>query len=609
MTVKTRAFNCVRWLKMTITLVPQIFTVKTGADAFYECAFRSTDSPQLLIHYETSTLQAGQKVLNQAIPGYNADSFGRSGHEYSTATLPQDWSAIAVLADADANRQVYVPLEVLDKVSQKTGDNPPINRRVNFVMLDNATGQLPDTVDALVRESQSNFSGGSPPGAIPGAVYDIMWRTPHQASLQNPTTSWTSQNRGFNHGDLMGVFPFDLSAEHTLAVRVIAPDDTDIHVELFAPEPGSTDSQAGNELYDNWTSAREDSPHQVTGSLPDGNGNRIYSIMAKSFSPFVQRWALAIAHDGAHDVCPGPPPGLAAASTDASGCPKVEFTIEMLACPPGEYPTLRFGCQSLLYPHEQVGGGIIIQPGSADAPDAPDATTVPRTDFYDVGGVRIFSEGGFIGDEVGETPDADVYGDNYAICTTDEDRGMPLLGLTSDAVPNNAGQTPPDPYRLIPVQQGSICVTAGNQIHIVGTVIPASGGDEYGAVVAPSIRENNRRPVRLYNDEVELYHGQIDLGAQFGTLDAGSMIQASGNPFRFDVNGVVLVNMNPWDGWDGMPTISFPRYIEVDQRSATGEQDGTLLVTTEPKSNEESGVEVSRRFHLAPACSTGPTRF
>ncbi len=296
------------------------YTVADHEDTYYECAFHSISSPQLLIYYTTPTLQAGHKVQNQTIPGYDK-TFGRSGHEYKTDTLPQDWTALAVLGDADTNRQVDVPLEALGKVSRKSAaDSPsPVNRRVNFVMLDNSTGQLPDTVSALVRESQNNFS----PDPISGAVYDIMWQKPHQAALPTPTGTWNSNDRGFGHSDLLAVFPFDLPGGDTLAVRVIAPQSSAIHVELFPPQPGLYDPQSGDELYADWVAGRDSSPNPVPGATSDGKGNLIYNMSGKSFSPVQQRWALAIAHDGANDTCPAPPPGAAAASTDASGCPRV----------------------------------------------------------------------------------------------------------------------------------------------------------------------------------------------------------------------------------------------------------------------------------------------
>lgn len=283
----------------------------------------------------------------------------------------------------------------------------------------------------------------------------------------------------------------------------------------------------------------------------------------------------------------------------------------MLACPPGEYPTLRFGCQSLLYPHEQVSSVVILPPNASDGaiqsaasvvPDAP-AVVVPRTATYDVGTVRIFSEGGFVGDEQGEpAPTPAIYGGNFKVCTTGEDKGMPLLGLTSDAVPANGAQSPAE--RLIPVQQGSICVDANNLIHIVGTT--SGDGTPYGAVVAPSIRESNRRPGRIYNGSVSLYHGRIDLGAKFGTLEAGAMLQNQANPFRLDPMGLVQIAVNPWEGWVNFPA-SFPRYIEIDQRSTTGDQDGTIKITSEAHSTLANGTDVAvdslwrRRAALSPA--------
>lgn len=563
----------------------------------FGCGFITTTGPRLLIQYTTPALTAGSLLLNQPMPfAGDGEVIGRSDHNFQTGILPQDWSVVAVLGNSAQNRHVYTPLAVAGKTSRRTGEGGPYNRHVNFVMLDNQQNQLPSALGVHVHGAPENYANG----AIADGTYDLFWQGPHQAPLPTPTTNWNSTQRGFGHSDLIGLFPFDLAAGYTLAVRVLAPQSTDIHVELFSPQPGLYDAQQGEELYDPFVAVRDESP--IPGpSAPDGHGNRVYSIDAKSSALVTERWALAIAHDGANTTCPAPPPGVAAAAAagGASGCPTVQVTIETLACPPGEYPTVRFGCQSLLYPHEQVTSAVILPPlaaattDQATVPDTPTATNVvvPRTATYDVGNVRIFSEGGFIGDEGGEpAPSAALYGGNYRVCTMDEGKGMPLLGLTSDAVPANSGQAPPE--RLIPVRQGSICVDNNNHIFIVGTTAP--DGSTYGAATAPSIREPSRRPVLLYSSAISLYHGRIDLGAQFGTLHAGAMTQDSTRPFRMITTGLVQIDVNPWQGWSGFadPPPGPSRYIEIDQRSATGEQDGTIKVTTAPYSPQNEGTNV-----------------
>jgi len=565
----------------------------------FGCAFITTTGPRLLINYSTPALSAGSLVVNQPIPSAgDGDLIGRSDHEYRTGALPQDWTAVAVLGNSAQNRHVYAPLTVAGKTSRRTGEGSPYNRQVNYLLLDNSTNQLAPTMRLQVHGAPENYANG----AIADANYDLLWQKPHQAALPTPTTTWTASQRAFNHRDLVGLFPFDLAAGYTLGVRVIVEDGTDIHVELFPPEPGLLDTQTGDELYDPFVVARGESPVVAPPAAPDGNGNRVYSLDGKSSSLVTARWALAIAHDGANTVCPTPPPGVAASAVPgASGCPNVAVTIETLACPPGEYPTLRFGCQSLLYPHEQVSSGVLLPPQADQAansetaqaatqPNGPDApsVTVPRTATYDVGNVRIFSEGGFIGDEQGEAaPNPALYGAAYLVCTTNEAQGMPLLGLISDAVPAHGGIAPAE--RLIPVRQGSICVDNSNRVHVVSTIAP--DGSRYGAVTAPSIRESSRRPVRLYNSALSLYHGRIDLGAQFGTLEAGAMVQDNGNPFRLNVSGLVQVAVNPWEGWIDFPA-QFPRYIEIDQRSATGEQDGVIKVTTEAYAPANMGTDL-----------------
>ncbi|RIK43975.1 MAG: hypothetical protein DCC55_03850 [Chloroflexi bacterium] len=558
-----------------------ITTIFSGSSLSHECAFVTQSGPKLWIHYDEPTLAANGVTANQPIPSYDETYFGRSYHEYRTGALPQDWNAVAVIGDADTNTHVRTPLNVLGKeVDQRTGST--INRTVNFVVLDNTSGQLPTQVRPMVEKRVDNFSNGP----IAGADYDLQWRTA-AAGLGDPTPVWATFDLSLNRAHLVHVLPFELAAQHNLYVRVRTPSDNQIHVELVAPASGLDDPATDDDdLYAPYLLGRGES-YQSPPATTDGDGNKVYKMEGAGQTPFAERWALVVAHDGVNTFCPIQPEGVAAASADAanaSGCPTLQISVEMLACPPGEYPTDRYGCQPLLYPHEQIGGGVILPPGGAAAAGADAATaTVSRTATHDVGGVRIFSEGGFVGGPFGGAPDPGFFGGNYAICTTGEEAGMPLLGLTSDIVPATSGQAPAQ--RLIPVRQGSVCVTGSGAIEVVDP--PRPGGGVYGAMVGPSIRENSRRPVRFYNDEVELYHGRIDLAGQFGTLDSGTMAQDANNEFRLNSSGQKLTLMEPWEGWNGM--LGIDSYIEINERSATGQQGGTITVVADDD-KPDSGI-------------------
>lgn len=558
-----------------------ISTTHTGTTSSLECAFVTQSGPKLWIHYDAPTLAANLITANRPIPSYDESYFGRSYHEYRTGALPQDWSAVAVIGDADANTHVRTPLQLLGKEVDRR-DGPPANRTVNFVVLDNTSGQLPEHVRPIIEKRVDNFGNGP----IAGATYDLQWRTA-AAGLGNPTPVWATYDLTLNRVHLAHVLPFELAAQHNLYVRVRTPSNNQIHVELVAPNSGQDDPQTDDDdLYAPYVLGRGESAYQSPPPTTAG-GNKVYQLEGTSHSMFAQRWALIVAHDGVNTFCPIQPEGAAAAGADggaASGCPTLQLSVEMLACPPGEYATDRYGCQPLIYPHEQVGGGVIVTPGGAAAAGADAATaTAPRTATHDVGGVRIFSEGGFVGGPFGGAPDPGFFGGNYAICTVGEEAGMPLLGLTSDVVPINSGQAPAQ--RLIPVRQGSVCVTPGGAIEVVDP--PRPGGGVYGAMVGPSIRENSRRPVRFYNDEVQLYHGRIDLGGQFGTLDSGTMTQDAANQFHLNPHSQLMTLMKPWEGWAGMGSIT--AYIEINERSATGQQGGTFTVVADGN-KPDSGI-------------------
>ena len=586
----------------------------------FGCSFFSTAGPRLYVHYSERTLNENQKVFNQPIPSYDDHHFGRTFHQYRTGDLPQDWSAVAVIGEArlngePVNQHVFTPLEVMGKVADDRVQTTN-NRTVQYVVLDNTSGILPQAAIARVDKHLNNFDGNFAESGIPGAHYDVMWSTPHNQPLDNPTPAgWTDNPRAFPRRNLVNVLPFDVPAEHTLSVKVTAPDTTKINVELYAPQPGIGDGMEGDGLNDAYVTVRGQG--MVSPSpAPNGNGERVHTLDGENRNLFPQRWALMIAHDGVNTTCPLEPPGLVAAA-DAnggtpSGCPSVQVKIEMLACPKGEYPTDRFGCQSLIYPHAKLGGLDIVLPQASSSDNETDTLgadtaeveaaeadapllDVPRTAFHDVGGVRIFSEGGFVGGPFGGTPDPAIFGGGYQVCTINEDRGMPLLGtVADDSVPTLTTQAPSQ--RLTPVRQGSVCVTNDNKVAIIGTKIPGdANGLSYGAVVAPSIREDEARPVRIYNDEEEAYHGRMDTGANFGSLARGEMAQDANNEFHMIRVGLIQTpdSINPWDGWVGMPQMGYPLYIDLEDRSATGEQDGTVKVTAESTSPLDTGVDMT----------------
>jgi hypothetical protein len=542
-----------------------ITTSQTPIHSEFECAFVMQDGPKLWIEYDEITLGVTD---SKPIPSFDETYFGRSYHEYRTEVLPDDWSVVAAIGDAAVNSHVRVPVQVLGKeVDLRRGSTH--NRTVNYVVLDNTDGQLPDRVRPIVEKRVDNFDDDP----IEGALYDIQWRATTDG-VGDPTAVWATYDLSLLRSNLVNVLPFELDAEHNLTVRVRTAANNQIHVELVAPGIGNDDPESDDDdLYSRYTMVREESPYQSPPATTDGDGNNVYQMEGASLALIAQEWALVVAHDGVNTPCAIP--GLVAAGVEqsGSGCPMLEITVEIIACPFGEYPTDRFGCQPLIYPHEQAGDGPVITPGAVGA--AAVDVTVPRTAWHDVANVRIFSEGGFVGGPFGGAPSASSFGGNYALCTMNEEAGMPLLGLTSDSVPNISGQTPPE--RLIPVRQGSVCVTAAGDIEVVDPPRPGEG--VYGAMVGPSIRENSRRPVRYYNNEVELYHGRIDLGGQFGTLESGTMQQNNANEYRLDPVGQQLTLMKPWDGWSGMLGIS--SYIEVDQRSATGQQGGTITVVSD----------------------------
>ncbi|MCB0128713.1 MAG: hypothetical protein KDE58_40890, partial [Caldilineaceae bacterium] len=154
--------------------------------------------------------------------------------------------------------------------------------------------------------------------------------------------------------------------------------------------------------------------------------------------------------------------------------------------------------------------------------------------------------------------------------------------------PLNSGQQPSS--HLVAVQQGSVCITVDGEIDVIGGG-PIAGhsvaNENFGAVVVPSVRENQRRNVRIYEEiygeAVELYQGRLDIGddkdsgSAFGSLEVGAMRQSATNEFRLDlVAGIAEIAADPWAGWVGVNPGD--RYIDVNLYAAVGSDSGTIQV-------------------------------
>lgn len=550
------------------------------------CGFFGTSAPELLIEYEDPNLVATIRLDGQPMPSVHS-SLDHTYHEHELVNMASIWHGVALVDNANGDQ---TSLEINDVSSQFDGD------KTNYLVFDNENNGGPiNTMQIEVHPRTDGTDNGTYSLYVAKASNEIL----------PPQVFWQAHFVDLHPGAPLHLYSFDFPGEHTMAVRVKLPAALNTVPKFYGPRPGANDAIGNAE----WTAPR--GIELLTEKPPaDDAGIVTYSMQSTKFLPGTERWVIAIPFDEIAEECPVGhfPPGVAQAA--AGACDPIPVEIQTLACPLGEYPTPRWGCQPVIYPHDQLGGGVILPPREADANATEEAgamtANVPRTRFYDVGNVRIFSEGGFIGEVPADgSPDADMYGldkldRSYKVCTEEERLGMPLLGTTADSIPA-LGVKPPS--HLIAVQQGSVCVTEDDEIDIIGGgPIPGYSllEDEFGAVVVPSVSENAPRNVRIYEqiygEEVHLYQGRLDIGddkdngSAFGTTEHGKMRQNEVNEYRFDlIEGTTNVAANPWGGWTGINPGE--RYIDVDQSAAVGTDSGTVQVAP-GKGEPEVGMSV-----------------
>lgn len=502
------------------------------------CGFQSGNAPELLIYYDEPTLAGG--LINAEAPSHDPDRFGRSAHEYRVQNENSPWLGVASYIynnggnsfdNAETPLNLRTDFDVDRNLVFARGASvlPVQGHAVNYAVVDNTAALFNANMWVELQGKASNADL---------AQYRLQ-RFPSIA-LPDPTPNGTlvAQNIPVR-SERFRLYSFNFAAQHSLMISVTAPTAMDIGLELFGPQPGignppGTDRSTMNQM----AGAGDGRPDKQPVALP-GNLSRT-TITARSTSDLNQTWALALTHAG---NCPG----------GSATCP---IQIELIACPAGMYPTERWGCQSLIFPHAT----LFPEAGSGMGP-------VPATAVKDLAsGVRLFSEGGFE-----ENPTAQAYGSaDFDYCTKEEGKGMPLLGLTGDAIPVAPGQSPPQ--RLIAVMQGSVCVTNSGQIEVTGT-------PGYGAVVGPAVREAAARPAQLYGGNVAVHHGLFF--EAFGDLanGRGRMVSAGSGLILQPVNPNDAL-IQPWDPaqWPGMSTTS---RIEIDRRAATGVDQGVLPVITQ----------------------------
>ena len=536
------------------------------------CGFFGTKAPQLLIEYADQNLIANVRLDGQPMPSVHP-SLDHTQHEHKLVSMDPEWQAVGLV---DNGNGAQSSLSMFGVASQFNG------QQTNYLVYDNANQGVPSTTAQITVNPRTDGTDQGTYALFVDEASDV---------LPVPNSSWAKTTVGLYPGAPLHLFALNFPGASTLAVRVKVSAQVPTAPEFFGPHPGSSAAVGNSE----WTAGRGQGRPDVQPTV-DGAGNAIYSMQATNALPAPEQWVLVLPLDEIKIECPlGPPPGAAQAAAVGSACEPIQVEIETLACPLGEYPTRRWGCQSVVYPHEQIGGPIIIAPqADTTSAAATSAANIPPTRFYTVGNVRIFSEGGFIGEAPGDSrPSQSIYGSDslnrlYNVCTENERLGMPLLGLASDNVPADSNGLPPQ--RLIAVQQGSVCVTDDNVIDVIGggPVAPYSvAGEQFGALVVPSIRENQKRNVPIYADlfgeAVLLFRGYLDIGndkddgSQFGSLEVGRMRQNAGNQFRLDlIDGVNEVAAQPWQGWAGIHATA--RYIDISARAAVGTDSGTLQV-------------------------------
>lgn len=513
------------------------------------CTYISELEPQLIVRYNAPTLN--NAAIHATVPSYDPEYFDRSAHEYGLAdpVAGWDWTVVA------------------DRVTEPAGGDPalanvPLNVRNNFG-LDRPT-VFPQPVSGyginyFVTDDSDDLAAGLDewvdigpwPDNAPDATYRVHRNGP--VVLPQPTANGVVRHGAISSA-LVDLYAFDVPVQSNLYISMTAPTNFDISMELFPPYPGMG-LYSGNPQY----AGRGDgyAMHEQSLSVPPDHVR--YALQASADSNLIEPWALVLPHEQ---------PECVHIPDVGEQCTPV--TVEVIACPQGTYFSERFeGCQPLLYPH-----ATIFREEGQGGP-------IPATQTRDVGGVRIFSEGGF-----DDSPDVGTYGPNagnYQYCTANEQLGMPLIGTTSDSVPALPAHSPPE--SLIAVQQGSVCLTNGGDIAVTG------GPAQYGAIVGPSVREPSSRPVEIYAGTANMYHGEIFPAFGGPYQGDGAMLQDGGDEFVLNPVNDTTEHVQPW-GWGGdnakaWPGMSTAGHIAIDQRAAVGVDNGTITVAA-----DESDVNV-----------------
>ena len=531
-----------------------------------ECSFTSMAQPELILEYDAPTL-ANEPAWNAPAPSYDPDFFARSANEFELTPINQPWfGVVAGARSADEPNNAAVELNVRTNFDPDRlpvfGDRPIQPSRVNrptYVVFDNTTNLMAgQTIWVEVNGLHRNEVD---------ATYDLKRVGSHQ--LPDPTVHGANANVELTRGRL-SMFHFQVQPETNLYISVTAQTRLDLALELFPKDPGrDPQDPARSHRQSEFAGSGEGIPENIPWRRSGGMTQYSVETEVKTTAP--EEWSLAITH--AHQVC-----------GEESSCDFIE--IELIACPKGTYFTHRWGCQSLIYPHATIFPETGVHPG------------VPITAFEDERGVRIFSEGGF-----DHTPTVAEYGPDaqrYAYCTANENLGMPLLGITDDAVP--ALPTHGGSQRLIAVRQGSICVTNNGRIEITTGPMELNGAPtDFGVAIGPSFRYNAAFPAPLYDGKIVLFHGEMI--KTFGEIAPhnGRMIQDANRPLRLlpvtdpmQEPTATIEHVQPWskgaeDGrhWPNMATES---RIAIGQRAVTGQDHGIITIETD---NENATVGVT----------------
>ncbi|MCB0128587.1 MAG: hypothetical protein KDE58_40255, partial [Caldilineaceae bacterium] len=349
------------------------------------CGFFGNRAPQLLIEYHDPNMAAGVRFDGHPMPSVD-DRLDHTFHEHQLVNIAADWHAVGLVDNADGQMS---SLKVKGVSSQFDGN------KTNYLVIDNENTGVPLTTTQLEVHPRTD---GTDSGDY------SLYVAKDAAVIPPPSATWQTTVVGLYPGRPLHLFGFNFPGEHTLAVRVKLPANVATVPEFFGPRPNE------GALTDEWIAPRGTGTAD-TEAYADGEGNAIFSLQATKILPGDARWALVIPLDEIAINCPVEPPGYAQAAAGGS-CTPIPVEIETLACPLGEYPTRRWGCQPVVYPHEQLGGGIVTPladntDGTGENAAAPAdanaiAVNIPHTRSYTVGNVRIFSQGGFIGEVAGD---------------------------------------------------------------------------------------------------------------------------------------------------------------------------------------------------------------